>query len=164
MNHNGRTIVICAWWRHQMDTFSALLALCAGNSPVTDKSPHKGQWRGALMFSFICAWINSWVNNRDAGDLRCHHAHYDVTVMWIHKNDLSTVYSVVSLTGQNVLCCLARTALIGWLFYQRWNNREIASVSVWSVQPVHNHDKIHESTNPVNNSRNIPCVNRLVFC
>ena len=24
-----------SWWRHQMETFSALLALCAGNSPVT---------------------------------------------------------------------------------------------------------------------------------
>ena len=27
-------------------------------------STHKGQWRGALMFSLICAWINGWVNNR----------------------------------------------------------------------------------------------------
>ena len=44
-------------------------------------SPHKGQWRGALMFSLICTWFNSWVNNRQAGDLRCRHAHYDVTVM-----------------------------------------------------------------------------------
>ena len=44
-------------------------------------SPHKGQWRGALMFSLICVWINGWVNNREAGDLRCHRAHYDVTVM-----------------------------------------------------------------------------------
>ena len=44
-------------------------------------SPHKGQQRGALMFSFICAWINGWVNNREAGDLRRHRAHYDVTVM-----------------------------------------------------------------------------------
>ena len=24
---------------------------------------HKGQWRGVLMFSLICAWINGWVNN-----------------------------------------------------------------------------------------------------
>ena len=48
-------------------------------SPVN--SPHKGQWRGALMFSLICVWINSWVNNREAGDLRLHMAHYDVTVM-----------------------------------------------------------------------------------
>ena len=44
-------------------------------------SPHKGQWRGALMFSLMCPWINGWVNNGEAGDLRCHHAHYDVTVM-----------------------------------------------------------------------------------
>ena len=44
-------------------------------------SPHKGQWRGALMFSLICAWANGWVNHRDAGDLRRHRAHYDVTVM-----------------------------------------------------------------------------------
>ena len=44
-------------------------------------SPHKGQWRGPLKFSLICAWINGWVNNRKAGDLRRHRAHYDVIVM-----------------------------------------------------------------------------------
>ena len=48
-------------------------------SPVN--SQHKGQWLGALMFSLICVWINGWVNNREAGDLRRHHAHYDVIVM-----------------------------------------------------------------------------------
>ena len=48
-------------------------------SPVN--SPHKGQWRGALMFSLICVWINGWVNNREAGDLRRYRAHYDVNVM-----------------------------------------------------------------------------------
>ena len=48
-------------------------------SPVN--SPHKGQWRGALMFSLISAWINGWVNNGEAGDLRHHRAHYDVIVM-----------------------------------------------------------------------------------
>ena len=44
-------------------------------------SPHKGQWRGALMFSLICARINDWVNNREAGDLRHYRGHYDVIVM-----------------------------------------------------------------------------------
>ena len=44
-------------------------------------SPHKGQWHGALMFSLICARINGWVNNREAGDLRRHQAHCDVIVM-----------------------------------------------------------------------------------
>ena len=37
------------------------------------------QWRGTF---FINAWINGLVNNRAAGDLRRHRAHYDVTVMW----------------------------------------------------------------------------------
>ena len=48
-------------------------------SPVN--SPHKGQWRGALMFSLISDWINDWVNNREAGDLRRYRTHYDVIVM-----------------------------------------------------------------------------------
>ena len=77
----GELTLLKPWWRHQMETFSALLALCAGNSPVTGESPHKDQWRGAVMFSLICAWINDWVNNREAGDLRRHCAHYDVIVM-----------------------------------------------------------------------------------
>ena len=67
------------WWRHQMEAFSALLALCAGISPVPVNSPHKGQRRGALMLSLICAWMNDWVNNCEAGDLR--RVHYDVIVM-----------------------------------------------------------------------------------
>ena len=33
-------------------------------SPVN--YPHKGQWRGALMFYLICAWINGWANNYKA--------------------------------------------------------------------------------------------------
>ena len=48
-------------------------------SPVN--SPNKGQWHRALMFSLICVWTNGWINNRDAGDLRHHRAHYDVIVM-----------------------------------------------------------------------------------
>ena len=36
---------------------------------------YKGQWRGVLMFSLICAWIKIWMNNSVAGDLRCHRAH-----------------------------------------------------------------------------------------
>ena len=48
-------------------------------SPVN--SPHKGQWRGALMFTLICARIDGWVNTREAGDLRRYRPHYDVIVM-----------------------------------------------------------------------------------
>ena len=44
-------------------------------------SQHKGQWLQALMFSLICVWINDWVTNREADDLRRYRAHYDVIVM-----------------------------------------------------------------------------------
>ena len=64
---------ITPWWRHQMETFSALLALCAGNS-----------------VSLIFAWINVWAKNREAGDLRRHRAHYDVTVMTYHISEIKT--------------------------------------------------------------------------
>ena len=63
-------------------------------SPVN--SPHKRQWRRALMFSLICAWIYGWVNNGEAGDLRRHRAHYDVTVM-----HLATRIQLISLA----VCC-----------------------------------------------------------
>ena len=54
-------------------------------------SPRKGQWRGALVFSLICAWLNSWVNTCKAGNLKCHCAHYDVTVMsWAYTAPWST--------------------------------------------------------------------------
>ena len=46
-------------------------------------SPQKGQWRGALIFSLICAWINCWVSNREAGYFRRHRTHYDITAMVI---------------------------------------------------------------------------------
>ena len=58
---------------------------------VWDRShtTHKGQWHGTLMLSLICAWINGWVNNRKAGDLRRNRIHYDAIVMnnviYIHQ-------------------------------------------------------------------------------
>ena len=70
------------WWHHQMETFFALLALCVGNSPVTGELPtQRPVTRGLDFFSLICAWINGWVKNREAGDWRSYRAHYDVTVM-----------------------------------------------------------------------------------
>ena len=61
-------------------------------SPVN--SPHKGKWRGVLILSLICAWINGWVNNREAGDLRRHSAHYDVIAM---KQDILVQFAVIIL-------------------------------------------------------------------
>ena len=89
-SHNKRTFIHCdapdtpkqphvdvIKWKH----FPRYWPFVRGihQSPVN--SPHKGQWRGALVFTLICARINGWVNNHEAGDLRRHRAHYDVTVM-----------------------------------------------------------------------------------
>ena len=67
-------------------------------SPVN--SPHKGQWRGALMISLICVWINGWVNNREAGDLRRYRAHFDVTVMGSLSDDTSTFVLIMAWCRQ----------------------------------------------------------------
>ena len=57
------------WWRHQIKTFSALLALCAINSAVTGEFPSQMPvTRSFDFFSLMCAWINGWVNNREAGE------------------------------------------------------------------------------------------------
>ena len=114
------------WWRHQMETFSALLPFVRGihRSPVN--SPHKGQWRRALMFTLICVWINGWVNNREAGDFRCQRAHYDVIVMynfctvlfyihfyiplWDWLNQISAVFWHVS----EINCCICVTWFRTW--------------------------------------------------
>ena len=77
------------WWRHQMETFSALLAICAGNSPVTGEIPT--QRPVTRRFDIFLTWINSWVNNREAGNLRRHRAHYDVTVMKLLTQSAPTV-------------------------------------------------------------------------
>ena len=78
--------------------------LCAGNSPGPVNSPHKGQWRGALMFSLICGefmfslicvWINDWVNNCDTGDLRRHRGHCDVIVMICKKKSSFLTESIL---------------------------------------------------------------------
>ena len=64
-------------WKH----FPRYWPFVRGIHRLPVDSPHKGQWRGALMFSLMFAWTNGWANNRDAVDLRRHGAHYDVMVM-----------------------------------------------------------------------------------
>ena len=70
-------IMLTSWMKH----FSRYWPLVRGihRSPVN--SPHKTEWRGALMFLWSAPWINGRVSNREAGDLTRHRAHYDVIVM-----------------------------------------------------------------------------------
>ena len=72
-------------------------------SPVN--SPHKGHWRGALMFALICARINAWVNTAKAGDLRHHRAHYSVNVMNFYYADNSqfSIGNSTCSTGKSTL-------------------------------------------------------------
>ena len=68
-----------------MEAFSALLAICAENSPVTGE--FLAQKPVTQSFDiFFDAWINGWVNNGEAGDLRRHRTHYDVTAMSFWQN------------------------------------------------------------------------------
>ena len=89
------------WWRHQMETFFALLAICAGNSPVTGEFPAQRPVMRSFDVFVDLHLNNDWVNNREAGDLRRHRTHYDVTVMklrlhgyhcqltWDYRSDVS---------------------------------------------------------------------------
>ena len=58
------------WWRHQIETFSALLSLCEGNPPVTGAFP--SQRPVTRSFDIFL---------RSAPEQTEHRAHYDVTVM-----------------------------------------------------------------------------------
>ena len=96
------------WWilKNMMTSsnWNISQAICVGNSPVTsDHAMYKGQWSGALMFSLICTWMNSWVNNREAGDLRRHSTHCNVTVMkFMIISDLIQMYTCKLLFTWNI--------------------------------------------------------------
>ena len=120
--------VFSSWWRHQMETFSALLAICAGNSSVTGEFPAQRPVARCFYVSFICTWIFSWVNNREADDLRRHRAHYDVTVMLVEhlafllKNQLNLIIRCPidneSASAQVMAWCW-RSSLICKLYWLR---------------------------------------------
>ena len=87
----------CRWahddvtkWKH----FPRYWPFVRGIHRSPANSPHKGQWRGALMFSLICDWINGWVNNGEADDLRRHRAHCDVSVMCGDTWQIWTWYTI----------------------------------------------------------------------
>ena len=64
-----------------MKTFSALLALCAGNSPVTNEIRSQRPVMRSFDLFFDLRLNNRFSKHRNAGDLRSHGADYDVTVM-----------------------------------------------------------------------------------
>ena len=59
-------IPLQSWWRHQMETFSALLALCAGNSPVTGEFPSQRPVTRSFGVSFHLH-LNKWLSKQSWG-------------------------------------------------------------------------------------------------
>ena len=68
------------------------------------------------MFSLICDWINSWVSNDEAGDLRRHRPHYDVIVMIgierevpqyvrVHTNRVAYIYMILRPLVKCIAVC-----------------------------------------------------------
>ena len=67
-----------------METFSALLALYAGKSPVTGEFLSQRPVTRSFGAFLICTWINALVNNGEAGDNETPPPHYDVIVMTVY--------------------------------------------------------------------------------
>ena len=99
-------------WRHQVETFSALLALCVGNSPFAGE--FSVQMPVTRNFDASFAWANGWMNNRDAGDLKRYRAHYDVTVMELFSKVLSLQTTHNSPTRVKNCESFVRSKLIDW--------------------------------------------------
>ena len=120
-------------------------------SPVN--SPHKGQWRGALMFSLIYACSNGWANKRDGCDLRRYRTHYDVIVMWYSENwKQRGINELNHNSGWLIkLCDLARILNIMWFIYHR-NNHMVIN---WMFRKWHKIETIatiqHHFSDVVNN-------------
>ena len=85
-----------------METFSALLAIYAGNAPVTGEFPARSVTQSFDVF-FGLHLNNGWINNREAGDLNRNHAHYDVIVMKLHA--LTHGYSILCIRRGDAQLC-----------------------------------------------------------
>ena len=74
-------VKLYTWWRHQMETFSALLAICTGNSPVSGEFPAQRPVTRSFNVFFDLR-LNEWLSKHSSGWwLVRYHSHYDVTVM-----------------------------------------------------------------------------------
>ena len=74
------------WWRHQMETFSALLAIYAGNSPVPGELPAQRPVTRSFHVFFDLRLNKSLSKQSWGWWLRRYCAHYDVIVMQLEKS------------------------------------------------------------------------------
>ena len=94
-----------------------------------------GHLCGALMFSLISAWIDRWVNNGEAGDLRRHRAHYVDTVMVIDGHPIIPILIVVEMY---LFCC---RIVIQWfsILQERMVHYTKIESGTWTVFRRNNH-------------------------
>ena len=104
-------------WKH----FPRYWPFMRGIHRSSVNSPHKGKWRGALMFPLICVWINGWVNNREAGDLRRHRPLYHFIVMLYHVFALECILVFISSIWTSNI-------------FQQWRHYETSETSVKSCR------------------------------
>ena len=129
--HDGITLEIAAnmgttiisWWRHQMKTFSVLLAICAGNSPVPGEFPAQRPVGRRFDVFFDLRLNKRLSNNREAGDLRRYRAHCDVTIIFVsHQSRESTL--VHQPRRQTLLCSDSIQS-------QKWNRKLAVNTVTW---------------------------------
>ena len=104
------------------------------------------------MFSLICAWINGWINNCEAGDFRRHRTHYDATVMggsewwrhWTHKRCIYRASFVNTSTKMTVVCIILHpmTHLFLTKNYLTWD---------WAMEMSYTYLRQPDATHPCRN-------------
>ena len=108
-------------------------------SPVN--SPHKGQWRWALMFSLICSWINGWVKKSWGWWLQTpsrslwRHCNGNVDISVAHTDCVLFCFVAIQSDPISTISC----KVTSWLL---WQSYEYHSAVFWRIWV----DILHEST------------------
>ena len=114
------------WWRHQMETFSALLAICAGNSPVTGEFPAQKPVTRSFDVFFDLR-LDKSLSELSRGDLRRYHAHYDVTVMLRNSKETAKVIFFSHNIIRTSICILSREVMEPY--------QQVMQTCLWLQQP-----------------------------
>ena len=112
-----------SWWRHQMETYSALLAICAGNSPVPGEFPTQRP----VTRSFD-VFFDLRLNKRLSKQLWSWWFETLSRPLWRHRNDNQIVkHNLIAIhrfLGINLINLLtprvSKLLLIAW-FYDRFD-------------------------------------------
>ena len=132
---------IISWWRHHMETFSALLALCAGNSLVTGEFPAQRPVTQSFDVFFYLR-LNKRLSKRSWGwwcetPLRSLWRHRSVKLFWLPKYVLAPILHRCRVlreksTFQNIIIIVRRAGLL-WSQqdFEWWWSVPLSSASLY---------------------------------